>query len=217
MKVSMFTKEEMHAAIRPNFVCLFWSRNAREPWRRSLTSQTDHWGEWRMRRVFTISRSTTKSGGHSNVRPWDAQSCRPKGRCFPFTRLSRKIAVEGSFILGDSNWKLFQVGYPVDTHTDDFFTRGYRSRIARLSLGWSLVDGRKGLFGWNLRPCQFYKEYIQTDQRTQKYILTPWHPAQRLKFKKGKNLFHKKPSPEKEREINKRGKWTHKSSARMNS
>jgi len=47
------------------------------------------------------------------VRPWDAQSCRPKGRYFPFTP-SRKIAVEGSFILGDSNWKLFQVGYPVD-------------------------------------------------------------------------------------------------------
>ncbi len=127
------------------------------------------------------------------MRPWDAQSCRPKGRCFPFTP-TRKIAVEGSFILGDSNWKLFQVR-PVDTHTDmNFFTKGYRSRIARLSLGWSLVDGRNGLFGWNLRPCQFYKEYIQTDQRTQKYILTPWHPVQRLKFKKGKNLFHEKPS-----------------------
>ena len=45
-----------------------------------------------------------------------------------------------------------------------------------------------------IRPCQFYKEYIQTDQRTQKYILTPWHPVQRLKLKKGENLFHKKPS-----------------------
>ena len=82
-------------------------------------------------------------------------------------------------------------GHP---HRHDFFTKGYRSRIARLSLGWSLVDGRNGLLGWNLRPCQFYKEYIQTDQRTQKYILTPWHPVQRLKLKKGKNLFHKKPS-----------------------
>jgi len=47
-----------------------------------------------------------------------------------------------------------------------------------------------------LRPCQFYKEYIQTDQRTQKYILTPWHPVQRLKLKKEKNLLHKK-SPRK--------------------
>ena len=27
-----------------------------------------------------------------------------------------------------------------------------------------------------------------------KYILTPWHPVQRLKFLKGENLFHKKPS-----------------------
>ena len=24
--------------------------------------------------------------------------------------------------------------------------------------------------------------------------MTPWHPVQRLKLKKGKNLFHKKPS-----------------------
>ena len=30
--------------------------------------------------------------------------------------------------------------------------------------------------------------------KTQKYILTPWHPVQRLKLKKGENLFHKKPS-----------------------
>ena len=91
--------------------------------------------------------------------------------------------------------EIVQSRYPVDTHTDMiFFTRGYRSRIALLSLGWSLVDGRNGLFGWNLRPCQFCKEFIQTDQRTQKYILTLWHPVQRLKLKKGKNLFHKKSS-----------------------
>ena len=72
------------------------------------------------------------------MRPWDAQSCRPKGRCFPFTP-SRKIAVEGSFILGDSNWKLFQVGYPVDTHTDmNFLLRvsvTHRPAFARLILG----------------------------------------------------------------------------------
>ena len=85
-------------------------------------------------------------------------------------------------------------GHP---HTHEFFTKEYRSRISRLSLSWSLVEERNGLFGWNHRPCQFYKEYIQTDQRTQKYILTPWHPVQRLKLEKGKSLFHKKP-PEKE-------------------
>ena len=147
------------------------------------------------------------------MRPWDAQSCRPKGRCFPFTP-SRKIAVEGSFILGNSNWKLFPL--PCKVTLSELFTRGYRSRIARLSLDWSLVDGRNGLFGGNISLCQFYKEYIQTDQRTQKYILTPWHPVQRLKSKKGGKFFTRNP-PEKEREINKRGKCTHKSSARMNS
>ena len=70
--------------------------------------------------------------------PWDAQSCRPKGRCFPFTP-SRKTAVEGSFILGDSKWKLFQVGYPVDTHTDmNFLLRvsvTHHPALARLILG----------------------------------------------------------------------------------
>ena len=67
------------------------------------------------------------------------------GRCFPFTP-SRKIAVEEKFILGDSNWKLFQVGYPVDTHTDMNFllwvSVTHRPAFARLILGrwkeWSL-------------------------------------------------------------------------------
>ena len=72
------------------------------------------------------------------MQPWDAQSCGPKGHCFPFTP-SRKIAVEGSFILGYSNWKLFQVGYPVDTHTDmNFLLRvsvTHRPAFARLILG----------------------------------------------------------------------------------
>ena len=36
---------------------------------------------------------------------------RAVGRCFPFTS-SRKIAVEGSFILGDLNWKLLPCGHP---------------------------------------------------------------------------------------------------------
>ena len=70
--------------------------------------------------------------------PWDAQSCRPKGRWFPFTP-SRKTAVEGSFILGDSNWNFFQVGYLVDTHTDmNFLLRvsvTHRPAFARLILG----------------------------------------------------------------------------------
>ena len=188
----MFTKEEMHADQAEFRLLVLISKYARDPWRRSLTSQTDHWGEWRMRRVFTINRSTTKM-----PRKCAAVECaelQTKGSLFSFHTFpkdsSRRKLHPWRFELEIVPSRL-PCGHP---HRHDFFTRGYRSRIARLSLGWSLVDGRKGLFGWNLRPCQFYKEYIQTDQRTQKYILTHWHPVQRLKLKRGKNLFHKKPS-----------------------
>ena len=138
-----------------------------------------------MRRVFTINHSTTKM-----PRECAAVGCaelQTKGSLFSFHTFPKDSSRRK--LHPDSNWKLFQVGYPMDTHTEmNFLLKGYRSRIARLSLGWSLVDGRKGLFGWNFRPCQFYKEYIQTDQRTQKYILTLWHPVQRLKLKKGEKL-----------------------------
>ena len=185
MKVSMFTKEEMHADQAEFRLLVLISKYARDPWRRSLTSQTDTEanGEWG---AFSPSIGPQRKC-HANVRPWDAQSCRPKGRCFPFTP-SRKIAVEGSFILGDSNWKLFQVR-PVDTHTDmNFFTKGYRSRIARLSLGWSLVDGRNGLFGWNLRPCQLYKEYPDQPKDSETHSDT-LAPSAKMKTKE-KNLLH---------------------------
>ena len=139
----------------------------------------------------------------------------------------RRVVVFLSHLQKDSSWRKLHpwrfemeivpsrlpCGHP---HRHEFFTKGYWSRNARLSLGWFLVDVRNGLFGWNLRPCQFYREYIHTDQRTQKYILTPWHPVQRLKIKKGKTSVTRNP-PENEREINKRGKCTHKFSARMNS
>ena len=104
----------MHADQAVFRLLVLISKNARDPWRRSLTSKhaeaNDEWG------TFSPSISPQRKC-HAKVRPWDAQSCRPKGRCFRFTP-SRKTAVEGNFILGDSNWKLFQVGYPVDTHTD---------------------------------------------------------------------------------------------------
>ncbi len=191
MKVSMFTKEEMHADQAEFHLLVLISKYARDPWRRSLTSQTDHWGEWRMRRVFTMNRSTTKM-----PRECAAVGCaelQTKGSLFSFHTYPKDSSRRK---LHPWRFELEIVPSPPcgHPHRHDFFTKGYRSRIARLSLGWSLVDGRNGLFGWNLRPCQFYKEYIQTDQRTQKYILTPWHPVQRLKFKKGKNLFHEKPS-----------------------
>ena len=191
----MFTKEEMHADHAEFRLLVLISKYARDPWRRSLTSQIDHWDERRMRRVFSINQSTTKM-----LRKCAAVGCaelQTKGSLFSFHTFpkdsSRRKLHPWRFELEIvPSWLPY--GHP---HRHDFFTRGYRSRIARLSLGWSLVDGRKGLFGWNLRPCQFYKEYIQTDQRTQKYILTPWHPVQRLKLKKRENLFHKKPSKRK--------------------
>ena len=192
MKVSMFTKEEMHADHAEFRLLVLISKYAREPWCRSLTSQTDHWGERRMRRVFIINRSTTKMPRESAA--VGCAELQTKGSLFPFHTFpkdsSQRKLHPWRFELEIVPSRL-PCGHP---HRHDFFTRGYRSRIARLSLGWSLVDGRKGLFGWKLRPYQFYKEYIQTDQRTQKYILTPWHSVQRLKLKKGKNLFHKKPS-----------------------
>ena len=86
-----------------------------------------------MRRVFTINRSTMKM-----PRKCAAVGCaelQTKGSMFSF-HTSGKIAVEGSFILGDSNWKLFQVGYPVDTHTDMIFLlKGIGHKIAWLLLG----------------------------------------------------------------------------------
>ena len=136
MKVNMFTKEEMHADQAEFRLLVLISKYARDPWRKSLTSQThtEANGEWG---AFSPSISPQRKC-HANVQPWDAQSCSPKGRCFPFTP-SRKMAVEGSFMLGDSNWKCFQVGYPVDTHTDmDFLPRvsvTHRPYLARLILG----------------------------------------------------------------------------------
>ena len=107
MKVSMFTKEEMHADQAIFRLLVLISKYARDPCRR------------RMRRVFTINHSTTKM-----PRECAAVGCtelQTEGSLFSFHTF-RKIAVEGSFILGDSKWKLFQVGYPVDTHTDMNFS-----------------------------------------------------------------------------------------------
>ena len=206
MKESMFTTEEMHADQAEFHLLVLISKYARDPWRRSLTSQTDHWGEWRMRRVFTSSRSTTKTTRECAAVGWaELQTKRSFSfHIFPKDSSRRKLH-PWRFELEIVPSRL-PCGHP---HRHELFTKGYRSRIARLSLGRSLVYGRNGLFGWNLRPWQFYKEYIQTDQRTQKYILTP---SAKIKIKKGDKLFFTRNPPEKEREINKRGK----SSARMN-
>ena len=121
---------------KPNKMSLLLliSKYARDPWRRSLTSQrgAEVYGE---RGAFSPS-VTPQRKCHTNVRPWDAQSCRPKGRCFPFSP-SRKMVVEGSFILEYSIWTFFQVGYPVDTHMN-FLLRvsvTHRPALAGLILG----------------------------------------------------------------------------------
>ena len=151
-----------------------------------------------------------------NVWPW-VQSCRPKGHCFPFIH-SWKIEVEGSIILGDLNWKFFKVSYPVGTHTDmNFLLRVSVTdhlTVARLILGrWK--ERSLGVKPLSLSVLQGV--YIQTNQRIPKYILTAFHPVQRLKLKKEKNLLHKKPSRKiKGNQQSQRGKCIHKSSARMN-
>ena len=69
---------------------------------------------------------------------------------------------------------------------------------------------------WNLRPCHFYKEYPDRPKDSEiQYILTRWHPVQRWRQRRKTSFAWN--LPEKEREINKRGKCTYKSSARMNS
>ena len=161
MKVSMFTKEEMQANQAEFRLLVLISKYARDPWRRSLTSQTDHWGEWRMRRVFTINRSTTKMP--HKCAAMGCAELQTKGSLFSFH----------TFPKDSSQRKLHPWRFELETvpsrlpcghpHRHKFVTKGYQSCIARLSLGWSLEDGRNGLFGCNLRPCQFYKEYIQTD------------------------------------------------------
>ena len=214
MKVRMFTKEEIHADQAEFHLLVLISNYAWDPRHRSLTSQTDHWGERQMRRVFTINRFTTKM-----PRKCAAVGCaelQTKGSLFFFHTIpkdsSQRKLHPWRFELEIVPSRL-PCGHP---HRHYFFMRGYRSRIAWLLLGWSLVDGRKGLFGWNLHPCQFYKEYIQTNQRTQIHFDT-LAPSAKIKIKKGEKNFFTRNPPEKEWEINKRGKWTHKSSARMNS
>ena len=137
-----------------------------------------------MRHVFTTNQSTTKM-----PRKCAAVGCaelQTKGSLFSFHTFpkesSRRKLHPWRFEL-----EIVPSRLPVNTRTDmNLLLKGllsvtHHSAFARLIFGrWKERSLRRnGLF---LRPCQFYKEYIQTDQRTQKYILTPWHPVQRLKF-----------------------------------
>ena len=201
---------------KPNKMSLLLliSKYARDPWRRSLTSQTDTEanGEWG---AFSPS-ITPQRKCHTKVRPWDAQSCRPKGRCFPFSP-SRKMVVEGSFILEYSIWKFFQVGYPVDTHT-------YMNFLLRVS-----VTHRPALAGLifcrrkerSLRmksPSLPILQGIYPDRPKESEIhFDTLAPSAKIKIEKRRKTSFTRNSPEKEREINKSGRCTHKSSARMSS
>ena len=114
----------------------------------------------------------------------------PKGRCFPFTP-SRKIAVEGN-----SNWKLFQVGYPVDTHTDmNFLLRisavTRRPAFARLILGRWKERSLRSRFPPSLPILQGI--YPDRPEDSEIYFDT-LAPSAKIKIKKGeKNSFTKSP------------------------
>ena len=130
---------------------------------------------------------------------------------------SRNIAVEGSFILGDSNRKFVQVGYPVDTtQKKNFLLRvsvTYRTSFARMILG-----------RWKERPLRMKPpsllilQGIYPDRPKDSEIhFDTLAPSAKIKNKKEEKPPSQQKPPEKEREIKKSGKYTHKSSARMNS
>ena len=136
MKVSMFTKDEMYADQAEFRLLVLISNYARDPWRRSLMSQTDHWGEWQMRRIFTINRSTTKM-----PRKCAAMGCaelQTKGSLFSFHTFpkdsSRRKLHPWRFKLEIVPSRL-PCGHP---HRHELFTKGvsHASRaFARLILG----------------------------------------------------------------------------------
>ena len=181
----MFTKEEMHADQAEFRLLVLISNYARDPWRRSLTSQTDHWGEWRMRHVFTINRSTTKMP-RKCAAVWCAQ-LQTKGSLFSFHTFpkdsSRRKLHPWRFELEIVPSRL-PCGHP---HRHDFFTGGYRSRIAQLSLGrWKERSLRmkppslpilQGIYPDRPKDSEIHFDTLN------------WHPVQILKLKKGKTFF----------------------------
>ena len=106
--------------------------------------------------------------------------------------------------LGDSNWKFFQVGYPVDTPTDMSF-------LLRVSVTHRPALARSILGRWKERSLRMKPPslpIVQGISRPTKGIRnTFWHTDTQCK---NENKGEKPPSLEtpleKEREINKRGK-----------
>ena len=220
MKVNMFTSRHwrfgligMRNACRSGRIlsACFNSKYARDPWRRSLTSLTG--AEANDARFHRQSVHNEKSCEGAAVGCAELQT---KGSLFSFHTFP-KIAVKGSFILGYSNWKFFQVGYRVDTHTDmNFLLRAsvtHRPALARLILGrWKEQSLR-------MKPPSLpilLKESVYPDRPKDSEIhFDTLASSAKIKIKKGA-----KP-PSQETLQKKKGKSTkeenvHKSSARMN-
>ena len=157
-----------------------------------------------MRRVFTINRSTTKM-----PRECAAVGCvelQTKGSLFSFHTFpkdsSRRNLHPWRFELEIVPNRL-PCGHP---HRHEFLPA-----FARLILG--------GWKEWSLRmkpPSLPILQGIYPDRPKDSEIhFNTLSPS--AKIKRGEKNFSTRNPPEKEREINKRGKCTHKSSARMNS
>ena len=120
MKVNMFTKEEMHADRAKFRLLVLISKYTRDPWHHKQTPEAK--GEWG---AFSPSIGPQRKC-HANVRPWEAQS-------------QRVVVNQRKLYSWRFELEIFQVGYPVDTHTDmNFLLRvsvTHRPAFARLILG----------------------------------------------------------------------------------
>ena len=133
-----------------------------------------------MRRVFTINRSRTKM-----PRECAAVGCaqlQTKGSLFSFHTFPKDSSRRN---LGDSNWKLFQVGYPVDTHTDMIFllkvSVTHRPAFARLILGrWKDRSLR-------MKPPSL--PILQGINQTDQIHFDTLAPSAKIKIKKGEKPF----------------------------
>ena len=123
---------------------------------------------------------------------------------------------EKSFIPGDSNWKYFQVGYPVDTHTN-------MNLLLRVSVTYRPALARSILGRWKERSLRMKPPslpIVQGISRPTKGIRnTFWHTADTQC--KNENKGEKPPSLEtlqkKKGKSTEEAKNIHKSSRRMNS
>ena len=142
--------------IRPNFVCLFKSRNTHEIRDVGLSRH-----EQALRRMANEARFHHQSVHNENATRMCGRGMRRAADQRVVVFLShlpeRQQSKETSSLdiwTGNCS-KSFTLWTPTQTWT--FYWRvSVTHRPAFAS--WSLVDGSNSLFGWNLRPWQFYKE-----------------------------------------------------------